>query len=219
MPFGVPRAGAHRRSASLETRSAGRNNAGTSPSTFGHVENVRHGDRSAWLVVFRPVNVVVKVGHQRGRRCDDQENRRLSWFPLVFRKTSRKKRCVCAYECGHSSVTKTSSMSTVQSTRVVAFSVRYLPGSLAHAAVVPVQLDWACPRHSCYTAEVDGGTVYRASGLPRPIPGVPPARNLSGISFAVANETGILARQSVIGVGPGMPPASLLRELKRSSST
>jgi subtilisin family serine protease len=75
--------------------------------------------------------------------------------------------------------------------------VHYLPGSVPHAAVVPVQLDWACPRDTCYTAEVDGGTVYRASGLPRPIPGVPSTHNLSGISFAVANVTGILARQSI----------------------
>jgi len=79
--------------------------------------------------------------------------------------------------------------------------VRYLPGSVPHAAVVPVQLDWACPRDACYTAEVDGGTVYRASGLPRPIPGVPPARNLSGISFAVANVTGILACRPVMAYG------------------
>ena len=33
-----------------------------------------------------------------------------------------------------------------------------------------------------------------ASGYPRPIPGVPVERNLSGISFAVANVTGFLAR-------------------------
>ena len=31
-----------------------------------------------------------------------------------------------------------------------------------------------------------------ASGYPRPIPGVPPERNLKGISFAVANVTGLL---------------------------
>ena len=33
-----------------------------------------------------------------------------------------------------------------------------------------------------------------ASGWPRPIPGVPPDRNLRGISFAVANTTGFIAR-------------------------
>jgi len=35
--------------------------------------------------------------------------------------------------------------------------------------------------------------VVRASGYPRPIPGVPNSRNLNGISFAVANTTGVLA--------------------------
>jgi subtilisin family serine protease len=39
-----------------------------------------------------------------------------------------------------------------------------------------------------------GGTAWRASELPRPIPGVPPQRNVWGISFAVANVTGFLAR-------------------------
>ena len=40
---------------------------------------------------------------------------------------------------------------------------------------------------------VDGETFY-ASGYPRPMPGVPPERNLSGVSFAVANMTGFVAR-------------------------
>jgi hypothetical protein len=39
----------------------------------------------------------------------------------------------------------------------------------------------------------DGATFY-ASGYPRPIPGVEPERNLSGVSFAVANMTGFVAR-------------------------
>jgi hypothetical protein len=64
-----------------------------------------------------------------------------------------------------------------------------------------VQVDRACPREECYGIDLDGGTVYRASGWPRPIPGVPPARNLNGISFAVANVTGILA------CSPGMAHA------------
>jgi hypothetical protein len=38
------------------------------------------------------------------------------------------------------------------------------------------------------------GASFRATGVPRPIPGVPPERNLKGLSFAVANVTGILAR-------------------------
>src|SRR5262245_39290441 len=70
--------------------------------------------------------------------------------------------------------------------------VRWLPGSLA--GVVPVQLDWSCPRDEYRVVDVDGGTVFRASGFARPIPGVPPERNLNGISFAVANVSGFLAR-------------------------
>ncbi|MYG21824.1 MAG: hypothetical protein F4168_05470, partial [Gemmatimonadetes bacterium] len=38
-----------------------------------------------------------------------------------------------------------------------------------------------------------GDAVVAASPYPRPIPGVPVERNLSGISFAVANVTGVLA--------------------------
>ena len=70
--------------------------------------------------------------------------------------------------------------------------VRWLPGSLP--GVVPVQLDWSCPRDEFRCADVEGTTVFRASGYPRPIPGVPPERNLNGISFAVANMTGFVAR-------------------------
>jgi subtilisin family serine protease len=71
--------------------------------------------------------------------------------------------------------------------------VRWLPGSLP--GVVPVQLDWTCPRDTYRIAEVDGTTVFRASGFARPIEGVPPERNLNGISFAVANITGLIARR------------------------
>ena len=40
---------------------------------------------------------------------------------------------------------------------------------------------------------VDGETFF-ASGYPRPMPGVPRERNLSGVSFAVANMTGFVVR-------------------------
>lgn len=70
--------------------------------------------------------------------------------------------------------------------------VRYLPGSLP--GVVPVQVDWTCPRHEYRIVRVDEETVVRASGLPREIPGVPPAKNLHGVSFAVANATAFVAR-------------------------
>jgi subtilisin family serine protease len=73
--------------------------------------------------------------------------------------------------------------------------VRWLPGSLPGA--VPVLVDWQCPRDEVRVS-VDGPVtthraIVRASGYPRPIPGVPPERNLKGVSFAVANATGLLA--------------------------
>lgn len=70
--------------------------------------------------------------------------------------------------------------------------VRWLPGTLD--GVVAVELAWDCPREASRTAiQPSGRLIYRASGFPRPIPGVPPDHNLKGLSFAVANVTGLLA--------------------------
>lgn len=70
---------------------------------------------------------------------------------------------------------------------------RWLPGSLTGAW--QVSLDWSIPRDRCRLDRLNaGGAAFRASGYPRPIPGVPPERNLKGLSFAVANVTGIVAR-------------------------
>lgn len=74
--------------------------------------------------------------------------------------------------------------------------VVWYPGSLPLA--VGVRLDWTCPRDEARVEIAQEGAVRRirvhASGYPRPIPGVPPERNLKGISFAVANATGLLCR-------------------------
>ncbi len=71
--------------------------------------------------------------------------------------------------------------------------VRWLPGALA--GVWAVSLDWSVPRETCRIDRLNRtGAAFRASGYPRPIPGVPPARNLKGLSFAVANVTGMVAR-------------------------
>jgi subtilase family protein len=51
---------------------------------------------------------------------------------------------------------------------------------------IPVAGDPDCPRDQFRYR--DG--VFYASPYPRPIPGVPPERNLHGVSFAVANMTG-----------------------------
>ncbi len=66
------------------------------------------------------------------------------------------------------------------------------PGSLS--GVIGVGLDWDIPRET-YRAvrEESGRIVFHAAGYPRPIPGVPPTRNLYGISFAVAAVTGFAA--------------------------
>jgi hypothetical protein len=71
--------------------------------------------------------------------------------------------------------------------------VRWLPGAIA--GVWSVTLDWSVPRDSCWLERIDRhGAAFRASGFPRPIPGVPPERNVKGLSFAVANVTGIVAK-------------------------
>ncbi len=69
----------------------------------------------------------------------------------------------------------------------------WFPGSLPR--VIGVMLDPDCPRDEVrLTADSHGRPAFLASGQPRPIPGVPPEGNLQGISFAVANVTGFLAR-------------------------
>lgn len=67
------------------------------------------------------------------------------------------------------------------------------PGAFAHECIVPVVEDAGLARDSIQTFWRGGRRVAAASPLPRPIPGVPPERNISGTSFAVANVTGTLA--------------------------
>ena len=82
---------------------------------------------------------------------------------------------------------------------------RWLPGALP--GVVRVELDMSMAREVCEFVDAeDGVVIVRASGYPRPIPGVPPERNLSGLSFAVANATGFLAH-----LWPEWPPGLLPR--------
>jgi hypothetical protein len=78
---------------------------------------------------------------------------------------------------------------------------------------VGVVMDAAQDRATAAPIEVDGRTVLRASPYPRPIPGVPPERNLNGISFAVANATGALA--AVLGRSAGVRDAIGAVELLR----
>ncbi|MBY0497167.1 MAG: S8 family serine peptidase [Cyanobacteria bacterium] len=91
--------------------------------------------------------------------------------------------------------------------------VRWLPGSLP--GVWSVTLDWTVPRDTMQIERLNQhGGSFRASGLPRPIPGVPPEKNLKGLSFAVANVTGIVAR--LLADDPaGDPTAVVTRAFER----
>ena len=73
------------------------------------------------------------------------------------------------------------------------------PGSLP--GVIGVAVDAALDRKAYRAA----GALFHASPYPRPIPGLPQERNLSGISFAVANMSGFVARAR----GAAGPEASL----------
>ncbi len=67
------------------------------------------------------------------------------------------------------------------------------PGCLEEA--IGVWPDYECPRDEYRI--VDGR--YYASGYPRPLPGLPMTANLQGVSFAVANLTGLLLREKIVG--------------------
>jgi subtilisin family serine protease len=67
-----------------------------------------------------------------------------------------------------------------------------LPGCLP--SVIGVEADWELKRDRYHFKQADGDVVFVASAYPRDIPGVPRERNLKGISFAVANMTGFVAR-------------------------
>lgn len=70
--------------------------------------------------------------------------------------------------------------------------VAWLPGSLT--GVLGVVLDAGQPREEVSVRPMKSGRrVVAASPYARPIPGVPMERNLNGVSFAVANTSGILA--------------------------
>lgn len=69
----------------------------------------------------------------------------------------------------------------------------WFPGSLAGA--LGVVGDAECGRDEIEVRRAGDGTARIAASIfPRPIPDVPRERNLSGISFAVANVTGFAAR-------------------------
>ena len=75
--------------------------------------------------------------------------------------------------------------------------IDWLPGTLNLDGVLRVELDWTRPRGSHTVTGGPEAPVFRTCGYPRSIPGVDPERNLKGLSFAVANVTGIAARAMI----------------------
>lgn len=67
--------------------------------------------------------------------------------------------------------------------------VAWYPGTLA--GVVGVEPDPFCPREGL---RITPEGTFLAAPWARPIPGVPVERNIQGVSFSVANVTGVLAR-------------------------
>jgi subtilisin family serine protease len=92
---------------------------------------------------------------------------------------------------------------------------RWLPGDLAE--VIPVHLDWACVRDGYRIMSENGRSIIVASGYPRDIPGVPRERNLKGISFAVANATGFVAR--ALEAAPGASLTMVFDTLEGAAGT
>ncbi len=87
------------------------------------------------------------------------------------------------------------------------------PGALE--PVIAVDVDWDCPREGHGVRWREAVPVFQASGYPRPIPGVPPTRNLYGVSFAVAQVSGFVARacESLGPEGAGAQRVERVRDL------
>jgi hypothetical protein len=93
-------------------------------------------------------------------------------------------------------------------------AIDYLPGSFD--GVVPVELDWGCPRLEVVVDDAGHGPPRcRASGHPRPTRDIDPGHELHGLSLAVANVTGVLARHLPAG---GRATATRAIDLLRCAS-
>jgi len=74
-----------------------------------------------------------------------------------------------------------------------------LPGCLT--SVIGVVVDWEISRDRYEVSCAGDEPAFIASAYPRDIPGVARERNMSGISFAVANMTGFVARARQLSPG------------------
>jgi subtilisin family serine protease len=90
---------------------------------------------------------------------------------------------------------------------------RWLPGSLD--TVIGVKADWTYDRHSYTVSAVEGRPILVASPFPRDIPGVARERNVRGVSFAVANASGFVAR--ALEAWPGVDIARVFETLHEAA--
>jgi subtilisin family serine protease len=91
--------------------------------------------------------------------------------------------------------------------------VRWLPGCLDD--VIAVRADWTCARDTYSVAAVEDRAVIATSPYPRDIPGIPRDRNVNGVSFAVANATGFVAR--ALETSPRARPAKIFALLEEAA--
>jgi len=92
--------------------------------------------------------------------------------------------------------------------------VRWLPGCLDE--VLAVRADWTCSRDAYGIAAVEDRAVITTSPYPRDIPGVPRERNVNGVSFAVANASGFVAR--ALEQSPHADPTEILAVLSKAAA-
>jgi subtilisin family serine protease len=86
---------------------------------------------------------------------------------------------------------------------------QWLPGILP--GVIAARADWNADRFGYTVSTVGGRPLLLTSPYPRDIPGVPRERNVSGVSFAVANATGFVAR--ALEAAPGSDVAQVFATL------
>jgi subtilisin family serine protease len=91
--------------------------------------------------------------------------------------------------------------------------IHWLPGCLND--VIGVRADWNCPRDTYAVDSADGRATIVTSPFPRAIPGIPRERNVSGVSFAVANASGFVAR--ALERSPGASTLEVLATLEEAT--
>lgn len=93
--------------------------------------------------------------------------------------------------------------------------VMWLPGCLE--GVLSVRADGSLHRGAYDVRMVNERPVLVTAPYPRGIPGIPRERNLSGVSFAVANASGFVAR--ALEASPGADPRAVIATLREAICT